>query len=233
MALSKHHSFYALWLLECQCHCWLSRASSVTPSLSSEWVRGLTWHLGFSNGFGVGLTLKCVHGFILPSISLASYQSHLRVFKAGRVLQGHLLSSAIFVSPHILKMLFWSLSGVLGLSSCQPLWVRWIPEFSLIPATGSWMSLGPKGTSRAVLGILSDPAERKPPCFSAVGMKAWSCYTQGTCKGTNTVGSRAEGWRRETRLGWHCVLSWIKLIMNPWLFSFISISIHLSTYLYL
>lgn len=89
VALSKCHLFYDPWLLEGQHHCWLSRAASVTPPLPSELVRGPIWHLGFLEGFGVGLTLQRAHGFILPSISLASNPSHIRVFKAGKVLQDH------------------------------------------------------------------------------------------------------------------------------------------------
>ena len=68
-------------------------------------MRVLIWHFGFLKGFGVGLMLEHFHGFILPSISLTSNQSHIRVLKAGRVLRNHLLCSAIFVSARLATVL--------------------------------------------------------------------------------------------------------------------------------
>ena len=57
----------------------------VTPSLPPEWVRGLIWHFSFLDEFEAGLTLEHVHGFILPSISLSSNQSHIRLVKAFKI----------------------------------------------------------------------------------------------------------------------------------------------------
>lgn len=71
--------------------------ANITPSLPPEWVRGLIWHFSFLKQSEAGLTLERVHGFILPSVSLSSNQSHIRLVKAFQITY----SAAPFLILHV------------------------------------------------------------------------------------------------------------------------------------
>lgn len=208
------------------------RAVDVTPSLPSELVRGLSWHFSFLKGFGVGFMLSmspAFHSFLLSwhQIRVTSGYSKLEVSFKNTYSTVPFFGVCVCVClaniPYIMRVLPWlppsTTHGVLALWLGQSMWFRWSPELLLTTATGSQLSLCPKATSKASRGFWSTTAKSKSLYFFLlwwwkVGAAGDPTYREPACKGTNTEGSRADGWRRETRLGGCCLMfqtseSWI------------------------
>lgn len=204
MVLSKHHSFYAPWLLEGQRHCLLSRAAHVTLlSLQSGWGSHLAFRL-FERVWSWTNSKACLwlcSPFHFPAIKSESHQG-IQSWKSpsrSLTLQFHFVFACLTALPPHSESVFLIIFRVLGLCFYQSCGSGRAQNFSWL----QWhrWARGPKspvgGSSRTFIQY----SWEKSPLFSCQKNESLECwrppYIRNLLQGEQHRGKQS--WRMEKR----------------------------------